>query len=99
MSGARTTAPGLSVTVVLRVTQTAAYVAFPACLAEREHTPGLSTITLKPLTLQIEVVLDMSVTGSPEVTFTSAKKGGVGMDMPPGIVRVMVCGIFASTTP
>jgi hypothetical protein len=47
----------------------------------------------------MEVVFDVRVTGSPEVTLTPATKGGVGIDMRLGGVRVMVCDILAKATP
>ena len=63
---------------------------FPACDAVMEHDPAVSRLISKPLTVHTAVVVDVSVTGRPELAVGAVVTGVWSKVLLPGLVNVMV---------
>ena len=64
--------------------------ASPGWVAVIEQVPGPSRVTEKPLTVQMAGVVDVRVTGSPELAVGATVTGDWAMVLGPGLVNVMV---------
>ena len=78
-------------TVKLRVTAGAgANVVSPAWLAVRLQVPAATSVSVVPLTVQIDGVVEVIVTGRPELAVAANAGGGVPMLWSPGDAKAMV---------
>jgi hypothetical protein len=68
----------------------AAYVALPGCEAVIEQVPAMRNIAVVPLTVQTLVVVEVKLTGNPEVAVATSVSG-VPTVCEPGLAKVIVC--------
>lgn len=62
----------------------------PACAADSEHVPEVTIVKLRPETVQTLVVLDVTVTVSPDVDDADNVSGVLDHVVVPGFVNVIV---------
>ena len=70
----------------------------PACAADSEHVPEVTIVRVNPDMVQTLVVLEVTVTVSPEVDEADKVSGVLDQVVVPGLVKVMVWLALATVT-
>ncbi len=88
----------VSETVKLCSTIAAAYVSSPACAAWMVQVPAPKKVTTLPDTVHTAGVIELKVTGRPELA-VAVSVIGTAADCGPGLGNVIVCGVVPPAKP